>query len=892
MKAVRRALRAFGIALATALLSLVYVAALLLQPFRIGRLLRTVSIPRFHEHRLRTSLTVIGIGLGVAVLIGVVLISRSILGSFESTVEDISGKVDLQITASADGFDEELLYDVKDVPGVWKATPVIQETAVIRDEVAHGDRLLILGVDFLGEDDDYFREYDSDEMQEIREEPFRFLNSPTNIILARKVADRLGLGLRDTITLATPEGKKAFTVWGFIEDEGVGRAFGGAVAVMYYQAMQVSFGRGSNIDRIDIAVAKDKTPAEVTAALREALGEGLDIDPPERSSERASRMLNGLNTGLMMGSLIALLVGMFLIYNTMSISVVQRKREIGILRALGTTRRQILALFTLEGLLLGLVGSAMGVGLGILLAKVLLASMSDAVNELYLRVAATDVHTDPLLLTAGFVVGIGCAVVAALIPARAATRVRPVETLRSGNVVSTGRRLPMFTAVDALALLMLAATAPLLRIEPIGELPVGALAGVMTVTVGSALLVRRAIQGLRRLLAPVVTGVFGIEGRMAGDNLERDLGRAAVTTAALMIGVSMATSFGAFLGSFKRSAFEWIDQSVPADLFITSASRFAGGGNVPMADLLYDDLHALPGVDLVERIRIADLSYQGEPYKVIASDIEIYFERSRMTYLEGSQEEAFPALQAGEILLSENFSRRLDLHAGDTIALETATGAERFHVAGVVIDYTSDRGVVVMDRALYARHWRDDRVDSYKLYLSKDADREAIRRTINERWGEKFDLFVLTNSEFKGEIKDLLDQTFRIMHALELVALVIALLGVINTLLASVLDRIREIGVLRAIGMLRRQVRKLLMVEAGLIGLISVATGVAVGLVTGYILLYYINLVQTGWYFPYRPPALPLLQMAALVVAVSVAAGYYPAREAAKLQVTDALEYE
>ncbi|GMV39875.1 MAG: adhesion component ABC transporter permease [Myxococcales bacterium] len=891
MSALRNVLFRLGVALASVVLSLVYIAALLLRPWRIGRLLSTVSIPRFHEHRLRTTLTILGISLGVAVLIAVVLVNRSILSGFEGTVADLSGKVDLEVTGSGTGFDEERLYDIKEVPGVHKATPVVRETAVLRQPGAEGEHLLILGVDFLGEDDEHFREYDSDEMERIKAEPFSFLNSPTNIIVSRALADRFGYVEGDTVPLATPEGTRDFTIWGFIEAEGVGRAFGGSIAVMYYQAMQVAWDRGSNVDAIDVAIAPGADRDTVARAIEAAMGPGFEAASPERSNDRVRNMLAPLNSGLMMSSLIALLVGMFLIYNTMSISVVQRKREIGILRSLGTTRRQILALFTLEGLLLGVIGSAIGVGVGVLLARGLLDGMTEAVSELYVQTAATGVRADPLLLVGGFLTGIAGAVAASLVPARAATRITPMETIRSGGSVPVVTR-HRFAASDALGLALLLAAWPLLLVPPEGDIPVGGLAANVALTLGVALLARRGIQLFRRTMGAAVARPLGIEGRMSLDNLERDLGRAGITTAALTIGVSMAVSLTVFLGSFRAAAFDWVEQTIPADLFITSAARFSGTRNAPMADVLTDELAALPGVLDVERVRIVDIDRSADAIKLLSTDIAIIERRATLTFLEGSREEALPAMRSGGVLLSENLSRRRDLHVGDTFELPTPAGRQTFPVVGVVVDYTSDRGMVLMDRPVYVERWGDARVDTYKLYLPDGTDLEPLRRTINERWGEKYNLFVLTDREFREEISRILDQTFQLMTALELVALIIALLGVVNTLLASVLDRTREIGVLRAIGMLRRQVRKLVMAEAGLLGTVSVVLGMALGFGSGLILLQSISLVSTGWYFPLRPPAWNLVQTAILVIGVSVVAGWYPAREAARMPVTDALEYE
>jgi putative ABC transport system permease protein len=243
---VRALLRAAGGALAAAILLLLSAAAALLAPWGTGRLLRTVSLPRFREHRLRTSLTVLGVALGVGVLVSVQLVDRSIVKSFAATIDDISGKVDLEVTSAIGAFDESKYDDVKAIPGVYKAVPVLQETAPMRLPGVKNERVLVLGVDFLGGDDDYFRTYESKEMDEIKRDPIVFLNSKTNIIVSRDLARRFGLKLHDRLPLVTPSGVKEFDIWGFVEPKAVGRAFGGAVAVMYYGSMQAAFDHGDS----------------------------------------------------------------------------------------------------------------------------------------------------------------------------------------------------------------------------------------------------------------------------------------------------------------------------------------------------------------------------------------------------------------------------------------------------------------------------------------------------------------------------------------------------------------------------------------------------------------------------------------------------------------------
>jgi putative ABC transport system permease protein len=729
-------------------------------------------------------------------------------------------------------------------------------------------------------------------MPAIKDDPIAFLNSPTHLILGRKVADRYGLKLHDKVPLATPDGVQQFEVWGLLGEKGVGRAFGGDMAIMYYQAAQVAFARGTQVDRIDVAVKPGQDAEAVAKRLEERLGAGFTADRPERRTDQVNQLMSGLDAGLMMSSLVALLVGIFLIYNTISIGVVQRKRELGILRALGTTRRQTLALFVLEGLLFGVVGSTLGAGLGVGLAKVLLNAVAQTVSEIYVQVAVTNVSVDPKLLAGGFVLGVIGAVVAALVPAREAMRVSPVETLRTSGQAGGGRPPRGLTRADVGAIVFGLATAGALQLPPWHGSPIGGWAGSLTATLAGAMLCPRLIRLLMRPLAPATARLLGVQGRIAAGNLPRDLARNSVTIGALMIAVAMTVSIGTFMSSFQRSAMNWIDQTLPADLFITASSSMANARNVPISAELREPMAKLPGVEALEAVRILDSSFRGWPIKIVASQLQTTLSRANVQFLEGDTAAAKEGVAAGAVIVSENFSRRFQLHRGDRIALDTPTGPHEFPIVAVIIDYTSDQGTVVLDRSVYDPIWSDSLVDTYKLYLAKGADIEATRRAIADQYGEKYDLFVLTNAEVKNEIVTLLEQTFLVMHALELVAIIIAVLGVVNASLAGVLDRTREIGVLRAIGMLRAQVRKMVMTEAGLVGLTSSIIGFGVGLFLGYILLDYVNLTQTGWYIPFRPPWFAMARTLGLVVVAAVAAGWYPARQAAGLPVTRALEYE
>jgi putative ABC transport system permease protein len=859
------------------------------------RLLWSVSLPRMREHRLRTLLTALGIALGVAVVVSVVLVSRSIVDGVTQTLDDIAGKADLQISASSSGFAESLLDTVREVPGVYKLTPVLQQIVPLHTRDGRRERLLLLGVDLLGNDDAYFRQYGSQELEDIRRDSLSFLNSTSNLILSRDVATRLGLKLHDQVSLATGHGIESFEIWGFIDSPTLGRAFGGAVGVMYYPAMQVAFERGRNIDRIDVAVKPGSDAEPVARALEAALGSGMTVDRPTMRGDRVSKLLIAVRTALSMACLVALLAGSFLVFSTISISIVQRKRELGVLRALGTTRGQLLSLLTFEGALLGLVGSTLGVLLGLGLAQGMLRVTSRAVDQVYMQQSVRDVHLDPWLVLLGFALGLGAAVSAAWLAARRTASLRPTEVLSSSIGVAAGVRsdASRFNRVDALALGLFVLALGLANLPPVELLPIGPLVAVMVLMLASRASMPRvvlAVQwGLRRMRR-----WLGAEASLASDNLPRDLSRTASTASGLMASAALTISTATFIVSFVSSLGTWSDQTVPGDLFVTSGASVAGfsARNIPMADSMRGELLGIEGVERVRRTSFADASYRGAPIKILATDMNEFVKRSHFTAFEGDAEQIVRDMFSGKVAVSENFSRLHDVHRGDRITLGTHDGTREFSVAGVILDYTSDRGTVVLDRATYIAAWSDTRVDTFEVHLKPGATPEQVRARINDRLGANHDLFVLTNAEFRGEILRAIDGIFSLMRVLELVTLLVAALGMLTSVLANVLDRVREIGVLRAIGMLRKQVRKLVVIESTFIGVAGAIAGTFVGVALGYLLLRRIATVQMGWYLPYHLPVRAIAEFAAITLPVSALAGLFPAREAARLQIRDALDYE
>ena len=602
--------------------------------------------------------------------------------------------------------------------------------------------------------------------------------------------------------------------------------------------------------------------------------------------------MRSFRVGLLVGSMVALLVGVFLIFNALSISVVQRRREIGVMRALGLKRGETRGLFVAEGLLLGAAGSALGCVAGLALARAVLSTVGETVSQLYARIDVREVILSPRELAAGLALGLSVSLAASLWPASDAARTAPATVMRE-RLRLVRRRPGALWATDALALAFAAAFLVACFVPPFSSWVISGYGAMFFATMCCAMLTGRAVDLAKRLLERPAESALGTVGRVAVDALGRDRARTAIAVAALALGVSMTVSVAGFLDSFKGSVIRWVDLGFPADLFVTAGNKFGGVQNVPMSSDIAKEIEAYPEVAAVDRVRLADVDYRGEPVRILALDAEIYRRHGRLDTLEGDDLEAMAGVARGEgVLISENMSRRFDLHMGDTFTLDAPSGPVELKVLAVYFDYTTEIGLVFVDLSVYQPAFGDKLVDTFEVYLHDAASAAPVRDRILGDVGERFELFVLTNGQMRSELVDTVEEAFRVTHALELVAVIIALLGIVNTLLAEVLDRTRVIGIMRAVGATRRQIASMMVVEATLMGAIGAVLGVLVGLAQTWVLLYRINLPQTGWWLRFQLPWADVAQLALVACVVAGLAGFYPARKASRLPVVEAIEYE
>ncbi len=849
-------------------------------------LLKLISWPYVRQHLPRWLLTIAGIVLGVAVFVGIHTANQSVVYAFHQTVDRIAGSTQLQISAGETGFDENVLERVQAVPEVRVAVPVIE--AVVSTGVQGQGNLLILGVDMTG--DRSLRDYDleSSGSDDDIDDPLVFLAQPDSLMVTDTYARENRLGLGAKVPMSTMDGRKLFTIRGVMKSGGLTSAFGGNLAVMDVYAAQKIFGRGRKFDRIDLAVTDGANIEDVRSKLKALLGAGFQVQEPSARAQQFDSITRVYTLTANVTSVFALFIGMFIIYNTFQIAVTQRRVEIGILRALGATRRQIRTLFLGESVVAGLFGSILGLLVGIGIARGMTSYIGSLLGEIYgMSQKADEISTNPALMTFAVLLGVITSVVAAVIPARSAARVDPVQALQKGKYqqLSTGEN--KVRRIAALVVAIGAAACLLLERFRIFFYVGDALAvlAALLLTPTFALWLARALRPLLRWLRPV-------EGTLAADSLLQAPRRTSGAVAALMLSLALVVALGGLTRASYDSIFGWLTVALSPDLFV-SPSQSLTQRDFRFPEIMGAQLEAIPGVGEVQLVRDARIEIKGEPTMFVAADISQLRKHATLPPVAGNTEEMFRlAAQGKAVLASENFAMLRGFKLGDVVDIPSPSGLLHLPIAGIVTDYSDEQGSLLVDRSLYKRYWNDSTVNVFRIYLARGAVEADVKRRILERFGSERRLFVLTNREVRRYILRLTDQWFGITYVQIAVAVLVAILGIVNTLTVSITDRRRELGVLQAVGGLRNQIRGTIWLEALAVGTVGLILGLALGALQLYYSLHISAEDMAGlrlnYEYPY-PIALLLLPGILLVAFLSAIA---PAETAVRGSLVEALEYE
>jgi putative ABC transport system permease protein len=839
-------------------------------------------------NRLRAAMTVIAVALGVALALAIALANGTAIASFASSVNVVSNHVNLEVLGVGNGFDERALLRVQEVPGVQYAGPVIEDAITVGthgDDSNSGEILRVLGVDLLRPVPGQTGGVATPGGTAVND-PWLVVNG-RGAFVSERVAATYGWHPGDAIVAQAGARTVRLRVAGIVPAGTAG--LDSSVVFVDIATAQEIFAKIGVLDRIDLVVDPAQLSA-ATAAIRQVIPPGARaIEPAVRTGE-IRRMLRSFELNLTALASIALLVGMYLIYNTVAISVVQRRPEIGTLRALGARRRAIAGVFLGEGAVYGAVGGLLGCALGALLAEFSVAAVSRTVDTLYVASHADRVVYDPATFAAVFAVGVAASIASALVPALEAAATPPAFAMRAAGFE---RRPPRLAARAALAGAALFALAFACTFAPaIDDVPVfGYLSGLCCIF-GGSLFAPAGVAAISRL-AIAAFGRRWAPAELAGANLAASPVRISVAVASLTIAIGLMIAVAILIGSFRTTVVAWANDTLTADFFVQPFGAGDASYDARMPPAIAARLRSVPGVATVGTFRAVSIPLGGRVTTLGAVDTSAYGDLARFRFLGRVDVAALTRTlpNSRDALISEPFATKFRLVPGDAFTVPTPSGPVRLHVAAIYNDYASDAGLALIDRQTFVRLFHDDTVNSIAVVAKPGTDLAGLRSAL-VRAVLPQRITVQSNRELRTLVIRIFDRTFAITYALYIISIAIAVLGVVTTLFALVLERRREIGILRYLGLRRRDVRSMVLVEAGCIGLLGGLGGIAVGSLLALLLIFVINRQAFGWLIELHVPYDFLFEALAMVVIAAVAAGIYPARVAARIRTADAVHSE
>ncbi|NPV85632.1 MAG: ABC transporter permease [Anaerolineae bacterium] len=838
------------------------------------------------RHRWQSGLMILGIAVGVAVVVAIDLANESAWRAFALSKEAVLGKATHQIVGSGDeGLNETVYVMLRRQGVIGKMAPVVREYV---SSPQLGNRPMeLLGIDpFV---DGEFRSILGNTNRVPVDQLVRFLTQQGAVLISDELAAENGLDVGDVIEVDIGGYQKYAVIAGLISPQDAiwRRVLQGMIIADISTAQELT-GKVGRLDRVDLIIGEndDFLLKRVSAALPP----GLRLIKAETGSDTVAQMTAAFRLNLTALSMLALLVGMFLIFNTMTFSVVRRRALFGMLRCQGVTQREIYLMVLAEAFVVGSLGSLLGVGLGVLLGRQTVAMVSQTITDLYytLTVQAVDVPVESLIK--GGVMGIVATILTALIPAVEAASSPAQISLARSVLESKARRVVTWSAAAGVLLIL---AGYLIFQLPLTDLYSG-FGGTFAVVVGFALLSPLAMVIASKVLSPLMGYLLGLTGRMAPRNLVNALSRTAVAVAALMLAVAVAIGMGLMIQSFRSSVVVWLNETLNGDIYISAPTMNATMPAFPVDRRVIARLRSVDGVRDVYLLRTIQVESPSGSIRVNASsNPNLGEERLFLFKRHQDSKMVWQEMQKGAVLVSEPLARRLDvIRADGEIIVKSPNGEIRLPVEGVMYDYTSSEGSIWMSRDFYQRVWGDDTVTAIDIRLEQANQADQKIDEIRSEIGSIQKLVIRSNQGLREDVLEVFDRTFAITGALRLLATIVAFIGVLNSLLLLQIEKQRELGILRALGLTTRQMWRLVMAETGLMGLIAGLLAIPTGAVLTLILIYVINRRSFGWTLQvYMTPEAFLVGLGIALVA-ALLAGIYPASKYSRMAASEAVRYE
>jgi putative ABC transport system permease protein len=836
----------------------------------------------------RTLLTAVGIVLGVGIVFGVLTLSNTMSGTFKELFTRAYGSADLTVTAAggSGGFDQKAVEEVRGYEGVESAAPRYSlSSSLILYKGQKNSLPEVRSMRLFGVEPQSAKLATGFELTD-----GHFPRSGTELTLDGGSAKRSGLGIGDRVTVGTPEGPKELRLVGLLRIPG--GSFGGlAFGMAPLPFAQKAFDKQGQISGIAVEAAEGVSVSDLGERLDRRLGEGLQAERSETRTQEISGQLQGFKIALLFFAGTSLFVGAFLVFNALSMTILERTRELGMLRALGSTRAMIARSVIVEAMLLGVIGSLLGVLFGYAMARGLVYLFGRA-----FLFEITSLVLSPFALVSAIVVGIAVTVVAALYPAMKAGRVSPVEAMRArsaGATAETGHSRVVSLLAPVFGLALAGAGIPWiyylaknLSASLGGLVYASGIAAIIAAFLGISLVIPILVRPLAALFSPVLRLLFGVEGRMAAANATRNRGRTALTASALMVGISLVVAFSALGGSLLGSIRDYLDGSLGSDYVVQPTQQNSDAG---FTAELPEKIGRVQGVEKTTSI-VSTFRQDGKKVDAVFGVDQNYPGIFRVNYAAGGPD-AFSRLKNGDALVGKQLAQDRKLELGSRIELLGPKGVKKYRVEGILKNDIVGGGMgIYLSQKILASDFNETQSEFLAIKARPGSDREVLAHRI-EAVLEDYPQFTLySNAEWKAQIESDFNRQYVFFYAIMGVSVAVSAFGVVNTLSMSVFERTREIGILRAVGTTRLQIGRLIIDEGIVISLIGCLIGVALGSLLGY--LFVQGSGAGGFEIDFYYPKLPALAALLSGLFIGIFAGLLPARSAARKGIVEAVQYE
>lgn len=836
----------------------------------------------------RLALSVIALACGVALVCAIDLVNRAVLRAFTEVVDTMAGGAALQVTAGGNSLlPEEVAEKVAAVPGVELAVPVVSATAFTTDE--SGDLLTVHGVEVTNER--AVRVYEARDAGGLEiDDPLEFLNQADSVVLTRAFAARKGLEVGDPIELETPTGRRTFTIRGLLEPRGIARVYGGNLVVMDLFAAEAAFTRPGFVNRVDVVLQREAAVAPIQEEIARAVP-GLTVEAPAQRKADLNALMASQDVMLKGLSVVGLIAAFLIAFNRLSAVFEARVWQLAMLEAVGVRQRAVRREMLKEALLLGAAGVGLGLPLGLILGRLLLPIIATTTALNYRLVAPeAELGISPASLALGIAMGLGASLLAAWLPARRAARLRVAEAL-----TGRGREQPGMSAARAwiVVALMGAAIGSAVALQAATRSPLWGLVATALIAVAGACAARPLSALLHAPLAWCLRAVGGATGGLAARSLAENPRRVSLTVATVGVGLGAVLWLRIVNASFQASV---VDQpAFTADLYVSSTNVASGFVEAPLADGILDELRAVEGVERVAGERILDWTHDGVAVALDAFDPDYFLnpKLGQWPLLGRHAADTWQALAGGHAaLVSSNLLLRHGDGIRDGIVLQTPKGPLELDVAGVTIAYYSPGGTIPLSRDLLKQYWGDSQINHALIQVAPGRDPVEVRAAIAKRLGRKYGLKIFSAAELGTYWREQVGRAFAPFDALAALVLLVILLGVSDTLAASVVDRTRELGMLRAVGVRRPHLRRLMVLEALSVGSLGLLLAFALGGSLGLLWVEGTFPYLLGWLFRLQVPHEQGIALLLVTLAVCLLAALGPANRAANLEAAEALRYE